>query len=110
MSATRVETDSMGPIDVPEDVYWGAQTARSLVHFPIGNDTMPAPLIRAFGILKEASALTNSELGKLDPALADLIVRAAREVTDGVLDDQFPLRIWQTGSGTQTNMNANEVI
>ena len=110
MSAARVETDSMGPIEVPADRYWGAQTARSLVHFPIGDDTMPRPLLRAIGILKEASALTNAELGKLDQRLADLIVEAAREVTEGTLDEHFPLHIWQTGSGTQTNMNANEVI
>ncbi|MGD0255954.1 MAG: class II fumarate hydratase [Acidimicrobiales bacterium] len=110
MSVVRVETDSMGPIEVPADRYWGAQTARSLVHFPIGDDTMPRPLLRAIGILKEASALTNAELGKLDRRLADLIVEAAREVTDGTLDEHFPLHIWQTGSGTQTNMNANEVI
>jgi len=100
----------MGPIEVPSDRYWGAQTARSLIHFPIGDDVMPRPLLRAFGILKEAAALTNAELGKLDKGLADLIVQAAREVTSGTLDAQFPLRIWQTGSGTQTNMNANEVI
>jgi fumarate hydratase class II len=100
----------MGPIEVPADRYWGAQTARSLVHFPIGDDTMPRPLLRAIGILKEASALTNAELGKLDQRLADLIVEAAREVTEGTLDEHFPLHIWQTGSGTQTNMNANEVI
>jgi fumarate hydratase class II len=100
----------MGPIEVPGDRYWGAQTARSLVHFPIGDDTMPRPLLRAIGILKEASALTNAELGKLDQRLADLIVEAAREVTEGTLDEHFPLHIWQTGSGTQTNMNANEVI
>jgi fumarate hydratase class II len=100
----------MGPIEVPVDRYWGAQTARSIVHFPIGQDIMPRPILRAFGILKEASALTNAELGKLDQELADLIVRSAREVTAGGLDDHFPLRIWQTGSGTQTNMNANEVI
>jgi len=110
VSGTRVETDSMGPIEVPADRYWGAQTARSLVHFPIGDDTMPRPLLRAFGILKEASALTNAELGKLDEKLAELIVEASREVTEGLLDSEFPLRIWQTGSGTQTNMNANEVI
>jgi len=110
VSVVRVETDSMGPIEVPADRYWGAQTARSLVHFPIGDDTMPRPLLRAIGILKEASALTNAELGKLDRRLADLIVEAAREVTDGTLDEHFPLHIWQTGSGTQTNMNANEVI
>ncbi len=100
----------MGAIEVPADRYWGAQTARSLVHFPIGDDTMPRPLLRGVGILKEASALTNAELGKLDRDRADLIVRASREVAEGVLDDHFPLRIWQTGSGTQTNMNANEVI
>ena len=100
----------MGEIEVPADRYWGAQTARSLHHFAIGDDVMPRPLIRAFGILKEASAQVNADLGKLDPHLAELIVAAAREVADGKLDDQFPLRVWQTGSGTQTNMNANEVI
>jgi len=100
----------MGPIEVPADRYWGAQTARSLVHFCIGDDTMPRPVIRAIGILKEASALTNADLGLLDPKLAELISQAAAEVTDGTLDDHFPLRVWQTGSGTQTNMNANEVI
>jgi len=110
VSETRIETDSMGPIEVPADRYWGAQTARSLVHFPIGDDRMPRAVIRAFGILKEAAARTNAELGRLEPALAELVVDAAREVTDGRLDDEFPLRIWQTGSGTQTNMNANEVI
>jgi len=110
VSTVRIETDSMGPIEVPGDRYWGAQTARSLVHFPIGGDTMPRPLIRAIGILKDAAAQTNVELGKLDPALGHLIEQAAKEVTDGRLDDHFPLRIWQTGSGTQTNMNANEVI
>ncbi|MHB8682358.1 MAG: class II fumarate hydratase [Acidimicrobiales bacterium] len=110
MSATRIETDSMGPIEVPAERYWGAQTARSLVHFDIGQETMPRSIIRALGILKEAAARTNAELGKLDPSLAELIVDAAREVTDGDLDAEFPLRIWQTGSGTQTNMNANEVI
>jgi fumarate hydratase class II len=110
MSATRTETDSMGPIEVPADRYWGAQTARSLVHFPIGDDVMPRSVIRAMGILKEASARANAELGKLDPKLAELIIEASREVTDGGLDREFPLRIWQTGSGTQSNMNANEVI
>jgi fumarate hydratase, class II len=110
LSATRIETDSMGEIEVPADRYWGAQTARSLIHFPIGDDTMPRPLLRAIGILKEACALTNADLGKLDRRLADLIVSASREVTEGVLDAHFPLRVWQTGSGTQTNMNANEVI
>src|ERR1700681_657697 len=108
--ATRLETDSMGPIEVPTDVYWGAQTARSLVHFNIGRDTMPPELIRAFGILKKACAMVNQELGKLPSDKARLILQACDEVISGALDDQFPLRIWQTGSGTQTNMNANEVI
>jgi len=106
----RTETDSMGPIEVPDDRYWGAQTARSLLHFSIGEDVMPRPLIHAIGVLKEAAALTNVELGMLDEALAEPIIEAAREVARGELDDQFPLRVWQTGSGTQTNMNANEVI
>jgi fumarate hydratase class II len=100
----------MGPIEVPADRYWGAQTARSLVHFSIGDDVMPRSMIRAFGILKLASARTNAELGLLDEERADLIARAAAEVTAGDLDEHFPLRVWQTGSGTQTNMNANEVI
>ena len=107
---TRTETDSMGPIEVPADRYWGAQTARSLVHFAIGDDTMPRPVIHAFGVLKEAAAMANADLGVLDLRQKDLIVEAARQVADGTLDDQFPLRVWQTGSGTQTNMNANEVI
>jgi fumarate hydratase class II len=105
-----MESDSMGTIEVPANVYWGAQTARSLVHFNIGRDTMPPELIRAFGILKKAAALVNQELGKLPPEKARLIAQAADEVIAGKLNDQFPLRIWQTGSGTQTNMNANEVI
>ena len=108
--AMRIESDSMGKIEVPSNVYWGAQTARSLVHFNIGRDTMPPELIRAFGILKKAAALVNQELGKLAPEKARLIAQAADDVIAGKLDDQFPLRIWQTGSGTQTNMNANEVI
>src|SRR3984885_5123649 len=108
--AMRIESDSMGAIEVPSNVYWGAQTARSLVHFNIGRDVMPPELIRAFGILKKAAALVNQELGKLPPEKARLIAQAADEVIAGKLDDQFPLRIWQTGSGTQTNMNANEVI
>ena len=107
---TRTETDSMGAIEVPADRYWGAQTARSLHHFPIGDDRMPVPLIRAFGILKETSAQVNADLGKLSPEKSALIIAAAREVAEGKLDDQFPLSVWQTGSGTQTNMNANEVI
>jgi fumarate hydratase, class II len=108
--AMRIESDSMGKIEVPSSVYWGAQTARSLVHFDIGRDTMPPELIRAFGILKKAAAIVNQELEKLAPEKARLIAQAADEVIAGKLDDQFPLRIWQTGSGTQTNMNANEVI
>jgi len=110
VTATRTETDSMGPIEVPADRYWGAQTARSLVHFSIGDDVMPRSMIRAIGILKDASARTNADLGMLDPKLAELIEVAASEVTAGLLDSHFPLRVWQTGSGTQTNMNANEVI
>src|SRR5437763_12266569 len=110
MGATRTESDSMGPIEVPADVYYGAQTARSLIHFPIGRDTMPPELIRSLGILKKAAALVNQDLGKLPADKAQLIVRAADEVIEGKLDDQFPLRVWQTGSGTQTNMNVNEVI
>src|ERR1700691_2100562 len=108
--ATRIESDSMGTIEVPANVYWGAQTARSLVHFNIGRDVMPPELIRAFGILKKAAALVNQDLGKLSPEKTKLIVQAADEVIAGKLDEHFPLRIWQTGSGTQTNMNANEVI
>jgi len=108
--ATRTETDSMGPIEVPADRYWGAQTQRSLHHFSIGGDRMPRPVVRGMGILKKAAALTNRDLGKMDAAQAELIVKAADEVIDGRLDDEFPLFVWQTGSGTQTNMNANEVI
>jgi len=100
----------MGAIEVPADRYYGAQTARSLHHFPIGIDEMPPPLIRAFGVLKEASAVVNADLGKLAPEKAELIVAAAQEVSSGILDDHFPLKVWQTGSGTQTNMNVNEVI
>src|SRR5579871_3278431 len=106
----RVESDSMGKIEVPANVYWGAQTQRSLLHFNIGRDTMPPELIRAFGLLKKACAEVNQELGKLPADKAKLIVQAADEVIEGKLDEHFPLRIWQTGSGTQTNMNANEVI
>jgi fumarate hydratase, class II len=106
----RMETDSMGTIEVPAHVYWGAQTQRSLLHFHIGQDTMPPELIRAFGILKKACALVNQDLGKLPADKARLIVEAADEVISGQRNDQFPLRVWQTGSGTQTNMNVNEVI
>ena len=110
MTKTRTETDSFGPLEVPADKYWGAQTQRSLMNFRIGSETMPVPLIHAFGIIKRAAALTNKELGKLEPRLSDAIAKAAQEVIDGKLDDNFPLVVWQTGSGTQTNMNANEVI
>jgi fumarate hydratase class II len=107
---TRVETDSMGAIDVADDVYWGAQTERSLHHFNIGGDVMPKELIRGFALLKTAAAMANTELGLLPEDKAKLIVAAAGEIIEGKLSDQFPLRIWQTGSGTQTNMNVNEVI
>jgi fumarate hydratase class II len=110
VTRTRMESDSMGQIEVPANVYWGAQTQRSLLHFNIGRDIMPPELIRAFGILKKACALVNLDLGKLSAEKAKLIVQAADEVIEGKLNDQFPLRIWQTGSGTQTNMNVNEVI
>jgi len=110
MSATRTETDSFGPLEVPADRYWGAQTQRSLQNFDIGGETMPRPLIRALGVIKKAAALVNRELGALDPKLAGAIAEAAQEVIDGRFDDHFPLVVWQTGSGTQTNMNANEVI
>jgi fumarate hydratase class II len=106
----RTETDSMGKIQVPDDRYYGAQTARSLIHFDIGEERMPREVIRALGILKKAAALVNQDLGLLPPDRAGLIVRAADEVIEGRLDDHFPLRVWQTGSGTQTNMNVNEVI
>src|SRR6266550_480260 len=108
--ATRIETDSMGEIKVAADKYWGAQTERSLLHFNIGFDVMPREMIRAFGILKKACALVNQDLGKLSPDKTKLIVPACDEVIAGKLDEHFPLRVWQTGSGTQTNMNANEVI
>jgi len=106
----RIESDSMGDIEVDDAAYWGAQTQRSLHHFAIGSDVMPTALIHAFGVLKEAAAKVNHDLGKLDQERADLIIQAAREIQVGNYDDQFPLRIWQTGSGTQTNMNVNEVI
>ena len=106
----RLESDSMGQISVPHNVYWGAQTARSLIHFDIGEDILPPEMVKALGILKKACALANADLGKLPADKRDLIVRAADEVISGKLDAHFPLRIWQTGSGTQSNMNANEVI
>lgn len=110
MAKIRIESDSMGEIEVPADKYWGAQTERSLHHFNIGKDIMPREVTHAFGILKKAAALTNLELGKLTQDKADLIIKAADEVSTGALDEHFPLHVWQTGSGTQSNMNANEVI
>src|SRR5918993_5020800 len=109
-AGTRVESDSMGEVEVRADRYWGAQTERSLHHFNIGFDVMPREMVRALGLLKKAAAQVNEELGKLKPEKARLIERAADEVIEGILDEHFPLRVWQTGSGTQTNMNANEVI
>ena len=108
--STRTETDSFGPIEVPADRYWGAQTERSRQNFRIGQDRMPMAIVHALGIVKLAAAQTNRELGLLDRRRAGAIARAAREVIDGKLDDHFPLVVWQTGSGTQTNMNLNEVI
>ncbi len=107
---TRTESDSMGSIEVPADAYWGAQTERSLHHFAIGRDRMPTEVIHAFGVLKKAAAITNVELGLLKKDIADLICKAADEISAGKWDNQFPLRVWQTGSGTQSNMNVNEVI
>jgi fumarate hydratase class II len=110
MTATRTETDTFGPIDVAADRYWGAQAQRSLGNFKIGWEKQPLPVVRALGIVKRAAAETNHKLGKLDTGLKDAIVQAANEVIDGKLNDHFPLVVWQTGSGTQSNMNANEVI
>ena len=110
MSATRTETDTFGPIEVAADRYWGAQTERSLGNFKIGWEKQPIPIVRALGVVKRAAAETNMALGRLDPKIGDVIVAAAQEVIDGKLDDHFPLVVWQTGSGTQSNMNANEVI
>jgi fumarate hydratase class II len=107
---TRTETDTFGPIDVANDRYWGAQAQRSLGNFKIGWEKQPAPIVRALGIVKRAAAEANMELGKLDPKIGKTIVKAAQEVIDGKLNDHFPLVVWQTGSGTQSNMNANEVI
>ncbi len=107
---TRSETDSFGPLDVPADKYWGAQTQRSLMNFPIGWEKQPVAIVRALGVIKKACAQANMTLGKLDATLGDAIVTAADDVIDGKLDDNFPLVVWQTGSGTQSNMNANEVI
>ena len=106
----RVERDTMGDVEVVSDRYYGAQTARSLINFDIGEDTMPRSIIRAFGILKQAAAQTNVDLSQLDQEVGALVSAACEEVISGSLDDHFPLRVWQTGSGTQTNMNSNEVI
>ncbi|HTW35239.1 MAG TPA: class II fumarate hydratase [Rhizomicrobium sp.] len=110
MTKTRIETDTFGPIEVPADRYWGAQTQRSLQNFKIGGERMPAPVIHALGVVKRAAAIANVALGQLDKKLGDAIEAAAQEVIDGKLDEHFPLVVWQTGSGTQSNMNANEVI
>src|SRR6202167_4097195 len=110
MTSVRIESDSMGQVEVPGDRYWGAQTQRSLQNFKIGGHRFGRPVIRAFGLVKKAAAITNADLGKLEASKRDLIVRAADEVIAGALDAHFPLVVWQTGSGTQSNMNANEVI
>ncbi|PRY26500.1 fumarase class II [Aliiruegeria haliotis] len=110
MSQTRTETDSFGPLEVPADKYWGAQTQRSIMNFPIGWEKQPIPVVRALGVIKKACAMANMASGKLDAKLGDAIQAAAQEVIDGKLDDNFPLVVWQTGSGTQSNMNSNEVI
>jgi fumarate hydratase class II len=110
MAATRTETDSFGPLEVASDRYWGAQTQRSIQNFPIGWEKQPVAVVRALGIIKQAAALVNVEQGKLDPKLGEVVAAAAAEVAAGKLDDHFPLVVWQTGSGTQSNMNANEVI
>ena len=110
MADTRTETDSFGPLEVPSEKYWGAQTQRSIMNFPIGWEKQPIPIVRALGVIKKACAMQNKAQGGLDPTLADSIIRAAGEVVEGKFDDNFPLVVWQTGSGTQSNMNANEVI
>jgi fumarate hydratase class II len=109
-SPSRTETDSFGPLEVPADKYWGAQTQRSIGNFKIGGETMPLPLVRALGVVKKAAALANMEMGNLEPQIGQAISQAAQAVIDGQLNDHFPLVVWQTGSGTQSNMNANEVI
>ncbi|MCR9272089.1 MULTISPECIES: class II fumarate hydratase [Mameliella] len=110
MTATRTESDSFGPLEVPADKYWGAQTQRSIMNFPIGWEKQPVAIVRALGVIKQACAMQNKATGKLDAKLADAIIQAAREVIEGKFDDNFPLVVWQTGSGTQSNMNSNEVI
>ena len=106
----RIEKDTMGEVQVPDDKYWGAQTQRSLENFKIGGQKMPMEIVRAFAVLKKAAALTNVELAGFDDAKAEAIAQACNEILEGKLDDQFPLVVWQTGSGTQSNMNLNEVI
>ena len=110
MAQTRTETDSFGPLEVPADKYWGAQTQRSILNFPIGWEKQPVAIVRALGVIKKACAMQNKVQETLDAKLADAIIEAAGEVIDGKFDDNFPLVVWQTGSGTQSNMNANEVI
>src|SRR5579859_3171792 len=110
MTKTRTETDTFGPIEVDDSRYWGAQAQRSLGNFKIGGEKQPLPIVRALGIVKRAAAETNMALGGLDKKIGEAIVAAAQEVIDGKLDEHFPLVVWQTGSGTQSNMNANEVI
>ncbi|MBY6055125.1 class II fumarate hydratase [Leisingera daeponensis] len=110
MSATRTETDSFGPLEVPAEKYWGAQTQRSIMNFPIGWEKQPVAIVRALGVIKKACAMANKASGKLDPTIADAVIQAAGEVIEGKFDDNFPLVVWQTGSGTQSNMNSNEVI
>jgi len=110
MTQTRTETDSFGPLEVPADKYWGAQTQRSIMNFPIGWETQPVAIVRALGVVKRACALVNIDQGDIEPDLGEAIAAAAQEVIDGKFDDNFPLVVWQTGSGTQSNMNANEVI
>ena len=107
MTATRTETDSFGPLEVPADKYWGAQTQRSIMNFPIGWERQPVPVIRALGVIKKAAAIVNEGFGDLDATLSKAIQEAATEVIEGKFDDNFPLVVWQTGSGTQSNMNAN---
>ena len=110
MTQTRTETDSFGPLEVPADKYWGAQTQRSIMNFPIGWEKQPVAIVRALGVIKKACAMENKATGKLDPKIADAVIQAAGEVIEGKFDDNFPLVVWQTGSGTQSNMNSNEVI
>ncbi|MDE4174658.1 class II fumarate hydratase [Phaeobacter sp. PT47_59] len=110
MSNTRTETDSFGPLEVPSDKYWGAQTQRSIMNFPIGWEKQPVAIVRALGVIKKACAMANKESGELDAKIADAVIQAAGEVFEGKFDDNFPLVVWQTGSGTQSNMNSNEVI